>query len=363
MTKRNHHQVCKPRYNPGQETRGQTFTEWPLCAHVRASFSPETPQRRRECGAPTQFGQSHLKHGKKKKKQTWICDLRSNYSKLFPVLQPKASAWKQSWKCPGFVSGYKRVMKPLSTGLPRAQLLQAWHTLCPGSRSWVKLLQEVRNKSKGPEAQTSQCWCHFWGGHNPDPHHEGSWVSPVWAGAEGGASTAPTSRGNPSRAAAAMAGSGQCWSHRGQRARGDAWQQHILLQCTPSLDTTCCHHCLSHVPLGTVLWGTGPFNAKPPDFCSFKAFVKDIFVFQCPILLFFACISPQLPPNPVLVKQGWRYFGHVFTLLMYTCLVSFHFPSDYTLLHKCSHLAQHRSFFSVDTWVITALFLSFCFHF
>lgn len=88
-----------------------------------------------------------------------------------------------------------------------------------------------------------------------------------------------------------------------------------------------------------------------------------LFSKQCPLLLFFACISPQLPPNPVLVKQGWRYFGRVFTLLMYTCLVFFLFPSDYTLLHKCSHLAQHRIFFSVDTWVIRAPFSLFLFSF
>lgn len=163
MTKPQHHQVCKPRDTAKAKAKAKRQeakpSEWPLCAHVRASFSPETPQRRRECGAPKQPAQSQLKHGIKKKK-IWICDLRSNYSKLFPVWQPKASAWKQSWKCPGSISGYKRETKPPPTGLPRARLLQAWHGLCPGSTSWVKLLQEVGNESKQPEAQTSQCWYH-----------------------------------------------------------------------------------------------------------------------------------------------------------------------------------------------------------
>lgn len=314
MTKPKHHQVCKPRYNQGWGTRGQTF---------RVSVSePPFPLRHHRGGesAELQSWQSQLRHGKRNK--IWICDLRSNRSKLFPVWQPKASAWKQSWKCPGSVSGYKKAMKPPPPGLPRARLLQAWHGLCPGSRSWVKLLQEVRKESKQPEAQTSQC--PLWGEHNPDPATRAAGCQ-LWARAE-------------------LPIPGKPWAvleSPGQRALSSACAD-ILPQCSLSPDTTC--FTLSHVALRSEALAHLMQNLL--IFVNSKLLWKTfLFSKQCPLLLFFACISPQLPPNPVLVKQGWRYFGHVFTLLMYTCLVSFHFPSDYTLLHKCSHLAQHRSFF------------------
>lgn len=61
---------------------------------------------------------------------------------------------------------------------------------------------------------------------------------------------------------------------------------------------------------------------------------------QYPLVLFFAPISPHLPPKPVLVKQCCRYFDHIFACLIYSCLVSLHLNSNYTL-HKCSHLAYH----------------------
>lgn len=142
-----------------------------------------------------------------------------------------------------------------------------------------------------------------------------------------------------------MGNPGQCWSPQ-DSGHSAVPVQHILPQCSLSPDTTCCHLCftLSHVALYSEALARLMQNLL--IFVNSKLLWKTfLFSKQCPLLLFFACISPQLPPNPVLVKQGWRYFGHVFTLLMYTCLVSFHFPSDYTLLHKCSHLAQHHSFF------------------
>jgi len=62
MMKPQHQKVCNPRYNEG--TRGQALR---LTSSVLTfSFSPEKPQRRRECGAMVQFEQSQLKPGKKR---------------------------------------------------------------------------------------------------------------------------------------------------------------------------------------------------------------------------------------------------------------------------------------------------------
>lgn len=153
MLKPKCHKVCKPRYNWGNQR--PSFQINLFCAHVL--LSPERPQRRKECGATKQFEQSQLKHGKKNK--IWISDLRSN--KLFKVMwQPKAAAWKQSWKYPGSISVYKRVKKHPPVGQPSSHLLQSQQVLYPGIRSWLKLLNEMSNVSKQFEVQNSQC-CYY----------------------------------------------------------------------------------------------------------------------------------------------------------------------------------------------------------
>lgn len=351
MTKPKHHQVCKPRYNPGQETRGQSFTEWPLCAHVRASFSSKTPQRRRECGAPKHFGQSQLKHGKKKKKKR-ICGLTSNYSKLFPVWQPKTWAWKQSWKCPGSVWGYKRVTKPPPIGLPRARIYRLGTDFALAAEVEWSFCRSWGTSPNGPRhkpASAGVTSAHFWGGHNSDPATR----APGCHLCGHGQRKAPAQLPHPWET---LPGQLQPWQALGSvgvsRDSG-----HSAMPGGSSTSCSSAHRAWTHPAAASVLlchvWPFAQCSEALAHlmqnlliFVNSKLLWKTfLFSKQCPLLLFFACISPHLPPHPVLVKQGWRYFGHVFTLLMYTCLVSFHFPSDYTLLHKCSHLAQHRSFF------------------
>lgn len=284
--------------------------------------------------------------------------MRSNYSKLFPMWQPKASAWKQSWKCPGSVSGYKRETKPLPTGLPRAWVLQAWHGPWPGSRSWVKLLQEVGNESKQPEAQTRQCWCHkcpLWGAHNADPAVRLPGCH-LWARAEGGASPAPTCLGNPSWARAALAGAGQRWSPRAQRALGDAWQQHILLPCTlgptqpAAITAPLCHVWHFAVALGTALRGTGPFNAKPPDFLLIQSFCQRHFCFPNSVPFCFSLLASH--HSCLLIQCWWNKAEGILVMFSHSWCTLALSPSTFLLTTLC--------FTNAAIWHNIAVF--FCWH-